>query len=53
MSDSTGTTSFRQRLSLRRPKSASSNRVTERQHWGMDGNHHRHRTGTFKTNLGR
>ena len=45
MSDSNGTTSIRQRLSLRRPKSASSNRVTERQHWGMDGNH-RQRTGT-------
>ena len=36
MSDNPSANTFRGRLSLRRPKSAS--RVTERQHWGMDGN---------------
>ena len=38
------TKSLRHRLSLRRPKSATSLRVTERQHWGMDG-FQRQRTG--------
>ncbi len=33
----TNVTGLRHRLSLRRPKSAISPRVMERQHWGMDG----------------
>ena len=47
MSETSSANSFRQRLSLRRPRSASSTRLTERQHWGMDGNHQSHRTGNF------
>ena len=47
MSETSSANSFRQRLSLRRPRSASSTRLTERQPWGMDGNHQSHRTGNF------
>lgn len=42
--DNTHTNIFRHRLSLRRPKSATSLRVTERQHFGMEGVQ-RQRTG--------
>ena len=47
MSETSSANSFRQRLSLRRPRSASSTRLTERQPWGMDGNHQSHRTGNL------